>query len=142
MVTCEGPAVPAAPRHRAPSIPLSRDAMGAFRLRPALFVAALALLAGFAAAGNTDDVVRQLLDLSAPAADWRVALRLGPEDQAPPDDAPIEALAAWWTSTDAGWADDDDDDDDDKDGTSRPSDAVRQRLLGHALAHPTDLPAL
>jgi hypothetical protein len=100
------------------------------RPRSATFLSALALLAGIASATNTD-VVQRLLDQPAPVADWRAALRLGPEGQAPPDDAPIEALVAWWASGDAV-----------DDEATRPSAAVRQRLLEYALAHPAGLPPL
>jgi len=43
------------------------------------------------------DLVRELLDMSAPAPDWRQFVKVIPWGQAPPDDAPIEVLLAFWS---------------------------------------------
>jgi len=50
-----------------------------------------------AAVNNPKDLVHELLDMSAPAPDWRRAVKVIPWGQVPPDDAPIEVLLAFWS---------------------------------------------
>jgi hypothetical protein len=73
-------------------------------------------------------LVRDLLELRAPAAEWR---QLAPfRESPPPDNAPLEFISAWWRE------------DNPVAEQLTPSQAVRQRLLRAVKEYPPDLPHL
>jgi HEAT repeat protein len=94
------------------------------------------VLAGLSACGPSSagegkwaETIRALLDLPAPVEDWRdhAPYRKSP----PPEDAPLEVLAAWWSRAADG-----------EDGGPRPSEKVEERLLAAAIDSPRDLASL
>ena len=78
------------------------------------------------------DRVRELLDMSAPAPDWRQFVKVIPWGQAPPDDAPIEVLLAFWDyrACPRGMT-----------HPLRPSDKTRARLLDAVIEKPRRFPS-
>lgn len=90
----------------------------------------LVTLGSLLLAAQEKDLVDQLLDRPAPAADWQRFVPPRPEERVPGDDAPLELLAGYWTQLEARVPNRR------KTPFPKPSDKVRARLLEAAEQNP------
>jgi hypothetical protein len=83
-------------------------------------------------ANKPKDLISVLLDMLAPAPDWRQAVKVIPWGQVPPDDAPIEVLLAFWScgADTFSWS-----------CPLRPSARVQSRLLEAVIKKPRRFPS-